>query len=154
MISTYHKGDETVTKNVRGRDDTVKKPVVIENYNKYMSGVDLHDQFNKYYEHSRKSVKWWKKVFFWLLEASVTNAYILKKLSTEPSFRQKITLLKFREELVAELVSQADADRIIKRGRPSLGPPLQRLNGHFHCLEHDDRINLLYTNLSPDEQGE
>ena len=63
MISTYHKGNETIIKNVRGRGDA-EKPVVVEEYNKHMSEVDLHDQMNKYYDHSRKSVKWWKKVFF------------------------------------------------------------------------------------------
>ena len=101
-----------------------------------MLGCDLHDQYNKYYDNTRKSVKWWKKVFFWLIEVSVTNAFLLKKLNS--SNQPPLTLLKFREELVVNLVPDADGSQMSKRGRPSSGPPEERLNGRFHTIEHRD----------------
>ena len=53
------------------------KPVVVDNYNKYMLGVDRFDQRMSYYQFVRKSVCWWMKVFFWMLEVAVVNSYIL-----------------------------------------------------------------------------
>lgn len=133
MISTYSKGNETEEVNVRARQEPVTKPAVVVDYNKHMSGVDLHDQLNKYYVCSRKSVKWWKKVFFWILESCITNAWILRRLRTTND-REKMTLLKFRQELVEKLVPSQDTEIPKKRGRPSHGPPLQRLNGRFHSV--------------------
>ena len=126
MISTYNKGDETVPVNMRARTDLVTKPVALVGYNKHMSGsgVDLHDQLNKYYESSRKSVKWWKKVFFWILESYITNAWILRRLHTTGDNR-KMTLLKFREELIEDLVSSED-----------LEAPPQRRGGDRHKAHH------------------
>ena len=53
------------------------KPVVIDDYNQHMLGVDKLNQFASYYIFLHKSVKWWRKVFFWMLEVAVINAYII-----------------------------------------------------------------------------
>ena len=50
---------------------------MIHDYNQHMMGVDRLDQMMAYYNFERKSVKWWRKVFFWVLEAMVTNSYVL-----------------------------------------------------------------------------
>ena len=61
---------------------TKLKPVVIDNYNQHMLGVDKLDQFARYYSFLHKSVKWWRKIF-WMLEIAVINSYIIyKKLAT------------------------------------------------------------------------
>ena len=44
-----------------------------------MLGVDKLDQFARYYSFLHKSVKWWRKVFFWMLEVTVVNSYIIYK---------------------------------------------------------------------------
>ena len=46
-----------------------------------MNGVDIVDQHSVYYSFSRKTVKWWKKIVFWLRETSMVNSYILYKLT-------------------------------------------------------------------------
>lgn len=61
---------------------TKRKPTVIADYNKYMLGVDKLDQLTSYYSFLHKSVKWWRKVFFWILEVAVVNSYILYKEQT------------------------------------------------------------------------
>jgi hypothetical protein len=57
-----------------------------------MGGVDLFDARKKTYSCSRKSKKWWLRLFSFLVDASVANAYILYKetLGTKP-----ITLNEF-----------------------------------------------------------
>ena len=45
-----------------------EKPVVVDNYNQSMNGVNLADQYTVYYSFIRKSKKWWKRRFafcFW-----------------------------------------------------------------------------------------
>ena len=39
-----------------------KSPVVIEQYNKNMLGVDKGDQLNNFTDNSRKSMQWFAKV--------------------------------------------------------------------------------------------
>ena len=46
-----------------------------------MNGVDIADQHSVYYSFIRKTVKWWKKIVFWLIETSMINSYILYKLT-------------------------------------------------------------------------
>ena len=51
-----------------------EKPAVVAEYNKYMLGVDKLDQLASYYNFKHKSVKWWRKVFFWLVEVAIVNS--------------------------------------------------------------------------------
>ena len=55
----------------------IDKPVMICAYNSYMGVVDKCDQFLSYCSVDRKSMKWWKKVFFRLFELSIVNAMVL-----------------------------------------------------------------------------
>ena len=43
--------------------------------------IDRRDQLMGYYNVGRRSKKWWKRNFAYLLEVSILNAYILKKSS-------------------------------------------------------------------------
>ena len=67
---------------VRSRNPTraaVNKPVLVHSYNQSMSGVDFADQFSAYYKFVRRTLKWWRKLMFWLLEVSIVNSYLLYK---------------------------------------------------------------------------
>ncbi len=55
---------------VGGYEETVK-PTAIEEYNKYMSGVDRLDQFLSYYNFNHRTNKWWRKAFFCLLDIAI-----------------------------------------------------------------------------------
>jgi len=65
------------------------KPAAVLAYNKYKTGVDRSDQMLSYYSFERKTMKWWKKLFFHLFDLAVVNAHILhnktsnKKMSLE-----------------------------------------------------------------------
>ena len=56
-----------------------------------------------YYSFAHWSVKWWKRVFFHLLDLSLVNAYILCKESGS-----KLTHLKFRQEVAMSLLEGFD----------------------------------------------
>ena len=79
------------------------KPQPVFLYNRYMSGVDLTDQFLQYYSFLHKSVKWSKKFFVHCLNMVIFNAHILCKKYSD----SKITHWQFRIELVKHMLSNA-----------------------------------------------
>ena len=94
MISTIDNAQQAiVTSKASGK--TALKPIVIDNYKQSMNGVDLADQYTKYYSFIRKSKKWWKKVCFWLLEVPTVNSYILYKSSNS-----SLTHLQYRRAVI------------------------------------------------------
>ena len=48
-----------------------------------MGGVDRADQLAQYYKILHRSLKWWKKVFYFLIKLSFCNSYILYAAATE-----------------------------------------------------------------------
>ena len=80
-ISTKHDGSlQTISRRKKGGHgemENIEKPVCICEYNQYMSGVDHVDQMISYYPGTRKSLKWTKKLFFYLLEVSVHNCHVI-----------------------------------------------------------------------------
>ena len=65
-----------------------------------MGGVDKCDQLVLYYIYAHRSYKWWKKVFFNLLDVSIVNANILYNMVAGKPLPQ----LDLRLSLVAELL--------------------------------------------------
>ena len=63
-----------------GVEIMIKKPNIILNYIKYMGGVDRADQYASTYCFLRKSLKWWRKLFWGGMETCLINSYILYKL--------------------------------------------------------------------------
>ena len=107
MLSTIH-DDSMVTELRRsrhapgGRED-IRKPSVIEEYNKYMGGVDKGDQLLSYYGFTHRTVKWWRRAFFHLLDVAIVNAYILYTIS--PHTGHRLNHEHFRIELAKELLA-------------------------------------------------
>ena len=67
MISTLHTAAVIETTS-RRTGVAKKKPKCIIDYNTHMQGVDTADQYLAYYPFIYKTVKWPKKVFFYLLQ--------------------------------------------------------------------------------------
>ena len=104
-------GQSTVLR--RKKDGTrvsVTCPTAIEAYNKFMGGVDHGDQLRGYYHRKFKSRKFYKYIFYFLLEVSVTNAFILYRESHPHS---KIAILELLGlQLIGEYCGRRRAGRI------------------------------------------
>ena len=88
----------------RRNKDLVEKPRIICQYNNYMKGVDKCDQYLNYYSMGRKSIKWWKRAFFRLIELCIVNAMVIY-CHKNPDIASKRQAHKyFREALAQELV--------------------------------------------------
>ena len=88
--------------------EPIMKPSLMCYYNKYMGGggggvVDSNDQLLQYSVYDRRSLNWWKKVAFRLLNLSITNAYILYWLKLKN--RKEIIQTKFRITVIKKLLA-------------------------------------------------
>ena len=89
MLTTGHTAEfTTISRRSRA------KPAVVHLYNQSMNGVDISDQLSVYYCFNRKSVKWWRKVFFWCIEIAIINSHQKYKsislATTHLSYRRSI----------------------------------------------------------------
>ncbi|XP_045769865.1 piggyBac transposable element-derived protein 4-like isoform X1 [Maniola jurtina] len=82
---------------------TRPKPAEVELYNRNMSGIDRSDQMISYYSCPRKTIRWYKKVFFHILDIAVWNAYFLFKKyrkNNAPTYNY----INYREELIKVMI--------------------------------------------------
>ena len=81
LLSTVHHDTpvqvERRCRSAPGGRDVVEKPEAVVEYNKYMGGVDRGDQLLSYYGFPHRTVKWWRRAFFFLFDAAVVNSYIM-----------------------------------------------------------------------------
>jgi hypothetical protein len=74
------------------------KPIEVANYNENMSGVDRADQMIAYYSCPRKTIRWYKKVMYHLLDLAIHNAHFLYETKSKMSF------LDFRNSLIKQMI--------------------------------------------------
>lgn len=120
MISTRHKHE---IKEIEGKRGGKKmKPRCVVDYNCCMSGIDRADQMLSYYSTPRKTIRWYRKVFFHIVDICLWNAfYIYVK---EKGLRTT-EYLKFREEVIEELIQ---TELVTSR-------KAQGMKSNFHYLE-------------------
>ena len=82
----------------------VVKPDCFPEYSQHMGGVDKCDQLLSNYAISKKSIKWWKKVFSWLLELCVINSMCLFFEKNPESGRKRNNHKRYQEMLIHKLV--------------------------------------------------
>lgn len=104
MITTR---DHPKLVNIANRRGLLKrKPVEVVSYNQFMSGIDRADQMVSYYSSPRKCLRWYKKVFFHLLDLAVWNSfYLYRKYKMNNS--KKYEFFNFREELIRKFIGPA-----------------------------------------------
>ena len=78
----------------------VEQPRLVRDYNKYMAGVDRSDQVIGKYNTLRKTDKYWKTIFYHLLDIARVNSYILYK---EHTGNKGMKQLDFNVQLIKQL---------------------------------------------------
>jgi hypothetical protein len=77
-------------------------PPAIIQYTKRMGGVDRLDHLRGSYSVSRRSRRWWLRIFYFILNCSIVNAHILH-CSVHPD--DSLTMLQFRTLLFRALLN-------------------------------------------------
>jgi len=124
----------TVQRRTKTRPCTkdVEIPAPFHRYNHSMGGVDLNDQLRSYYT-SGRSGKWWRFIFWYILDVSICNAFIIEGLSSHaPSARSRRTHLQFRLELAKQLMVLWKKSIPVKRERHPLTMPC--LSQTYHVI--------------------
>ena len=94
--------------------------------------TDRNDQICQYYDVLRKSVKWWKTLFFHLLNMVMVNAYVFyHKYGKAGKCR---THQNFRGALIRALIEESADAPTPHRGRGKKGEPLRRLTERHFLL--------------------
>ena len=111
VLSTLHSGTEFVhtERNSKNKNTGVHevlnltKPMAIKDYNTYMGGVDLSDQFISYYNVLHKTRKWYKTIFFHMVDVAVVNAWLLHKEMAGTNNQRVLNQREFRQQLAEAL---------------------------------------------------
>ncbi|CAK1592605.1 unnamed protein product [Parnassius mnemosyne] len=100
-LSTEHDNEMMEVTNKRGT--VLVKPSAIIHYNSFMSGVDLQDQMLSYYPCERKTMRWYKKIFFHTLQMSLSNAFHLYEYN-KFSTNSKLNFYDLRLHILEKLL--------------------------------------------------
>ncbi len=140
FLSTMHVAETAPSPTVKrrkldGTEIEVVCPPVLPDYQAYMRGVDRGDQLQTYYNVGRRSTKWWKRIFFYIVECAILNGYVLDShfhnAEHNKKGRQKRNILQFRLEIANQLIGNFCSRK--RPGRPR-SLDLERLNnslGHW-----------------------
>jgi len=86
-----------------------KKPLLIStlvnDYNKYIGGVDIADQLRSNYPCHQRSRRNWLPLWFWILDTTIINMYIITGL-TNPKKVHKVFQCNLSLEIVTSTASQ------------------------------------------------
>lgn len=120
IISNMHdpeKITEVERRNKAGEKIKVPCPEAISDYNKYMGGVDHFDHLQSTYSIINKSRKWWVKIFYFLLDSAIVNAYILYKFESKNHRNKKaMSQLLFRRKLADQLINNFSSRKQTPKG--------------------------------------
>jgi hypothetical protein len=150
MISALHTA-ALVDYSSRHSGVTKKKPKCLADYNTHMHGVETADQYLAYYPFISKTVKWPKKVSFYLLQCALFNSYVVFTKSNPNSHKSFLDyLVDVSENLIhtrEDVSTPSSSDELQDlsstptptppKRAPKSGPP-GRLAGEFknHILVH------------------
>lgn len=122
----------------RRRDNiNVQRPALISDYNRHMGGVDHMDQFLVYYAIGRKSIKWYKIIFWRVLDMAIVNGFVLYNLCHEDKpLYQKNYRLELADALVSDYIEDRASDGTNYVGRRSSYSDCRLKGKHFATSVH------------------
>jgi hypothetical protein len=87
------------------RENIMTSPMHLE-YTTHMQGVDVADQLRASYSTQNRTHKWWHRIFFFLLDTTVVNMYMIYLVECKRRSKPLVTHLQFRVELCEALLQQ------------------------------------------------
>ncbi|KAK9680736.1 Transposase IS4 [Popillia japonica] len=124
--------------------EEIQKPDAVCDCNIYMGGVDKTDMLLSSTESVRKTVKWYKKVFFHIVDLCVLNSYAVYKMKNS----QPMALLDYQKDLVKSLIAKYKVKSPkASTSRSILGhSPLRLVDRHFPAIYPKRPLTTKQTN--------
>ena len=98
LMSNFHSPEQgQVLRRVSGQADKEKRgaPTVGVEYNAFMGGTDLQDFVRGLYTTHRRGKKWWRCLYYWVLDSSMFNTFVLYKWCWQYK-NNKVTTMKYK----------------------------------------------------------
>jgi Transposase IS4 len=90
----------------------LRKLAVQDDYNRHIGGSDSHTQQNSYYSTANhRHLRVWWPLFYFILNAAITNSYVLYKEHIQKA-QKRVKMLshaEFQEKIALDLLSQPEA---------------------------------------------
>ncbi|XP_056645839.1 piggyBac transposable element-derived protein 4-like [Diorhabda sublineata] len=131
LTTAYH---PSMINTANRRQQEKRKPIEIVNYNQNMSGVDRADQMMSYYSCPRKTIRWYKKVIFHLLDVAVWNSFYIFKEKTGSQMKY----IEYREAIIRSLTgidNKRDGKTLVQFKRAQIQTNEINNNGTQHFPE-------------------
>jgi hypothetical protein len=111
-------------------------PTAINDYNHYMGGVDIANQYRASYETHRRAERNWFPLFYFFLDAAIVNAFRIQSIHKQQRQESRPNQLDFRKKLYQELFSFAITNKV-EKPEPSTEPNHYRfqLVGQRACVQ-------------------
>ena len=114
LASTAFPGhsESTVVRRVKDRASgicsaqDVPCPLMLAKYNQSMGGVDKSGQYISYHCVLRRTIKYWKTIFYHLLDIITVNSYILYNWHKVLIGSKKLSENRFRDMLILEIIAK------------------------------------------------
>jgi hypothetical protein len=122
-----------------GTKKDVTAPVVVEDYQRYMRGVDRLDQQINSLRPGAKTKRWSVPLAWGIINIAIHNAYVLHREVSAAAGVQPLTNFKFRLKLSKQLINNYIGNR---RYRPP-PPPVPHPDDHqlaYSDIERDCRL--------------
>ena len=138
LVYTHEIKEDRIPK--RGRNEIPPtKLSLINDYNKYMGGVDRNDARIGNYAYVDKSFKWTVKVVMRFIEKAVCNAFILY----DKTYPTKMHFMNFKMEVIESKITRATLTEDDMFEHPTIGrhfleviPPTEKKqNPQKRCVE-------------------
>ena len=100
----------------------IDRPFILKMYNKGMGGVDLADQYLATYRLEIKTVKWYKKMLYFFIDLTISNAYACHKADYPD---KSLDFLSFKIEVANSLMHNAEG---LPRQVEAHDPPQQSVD--------------------------
>ena len=95
----------------------IRQPKCIQRYNRFMNAVDRSDQYLAKYNLLHKCVRWWKTLFFHMIDISLVNGFIIfqQYRKAHPELEalcrpSKYGVLEYREAVIRQLIGLKEID--------------------------------------------
>jgi hypothetical protein len=95
-----------VWRKFRGRRRKVKTGPMHLQYTRNMRGVDTADQLRGVYSYLTRSHKWWHRIFFYMLDTTVSNMWIIHSDLSFRFLQEPLTYLAFQLQFAKELAAK------------------------------------------------
>ena len=120
--------------NEAGNKISIGCPRAVRDYFYHARSVDVLSQLHYAYLIGRKARRAWPRLAWWLLDACILNAFQLWSAAWQHPGQ-----LRFREELMLELLEQLPAEQRPERARARPNPATALAKDHYPELVHQDR---------------